>query len=77
MRSKTPMIDSFVKDSKLEDGDYLNLYIQAQRIEEQLNTAKTFLSFACDRLAILARTNNDYILVDRIKRIVKGTEWTK
>ena len=43
MRSETPMIDSFVKDSKLEDGDYLGLYLQAQRIERELNEAKTLL----------------------------------
>ena len=42
MRSETPMIDSFVKDSKLEDGDYLGLYLQAQRIERELMRQKPF-----------------------------------
>jgi len=66
MRSKTPMIDSFVKDSKLgEDGDYLNLYLQAQRIERELNEAK--------ELASNLITENQGLRM-KIDRLEKGTE---
>ena len=63
--SDTPMIDSFVKDSKLEDGDYLGLYLQAQRIERILNEAK--------ELASNLITENQGLRM-KIDRLEKGTE---
>jgi hypothetical protein len=72
--SETPMIDSFVKDSKLEDGDYLGLYLQAQRIERELNEAYYIISELND----IEPKNRDYDMWDRadawLDRNNKGTE---
>ena len=71
--SDTPMIDSFVKDSKLEDGDYLGLYLQAQRIERELNEAYYIIS----ELNELEPKNRDYDVWDRADAWSKKQEMTE
>ena len=63
--SKTPRTDENVFNSWMTADEVV--YVDfARELEKELLKAKELLGYASKRLYQLAKTNNDYILVERI-----------